>query len=195
MDIPLANLWLKIPQTCYVNWVNNYVRRTPELQIAQSKKQDYQRPRLEDHEVIKEHFQLLKNVANKYGIQDDDIYNMDEIGFLRGNIGTAKVVAVRDGPEYHIQSGDRGCDWMMVIECINVAKRRIPVMVVAKGRVFKNVWFDKNVGIPDNWVIGHSETGWSNDKLGYIRLTEVFDPCTEQHTKGLKRLLIMDGQT
>jgi hypothetical protein len=176
-----------------VNWVNNYVGRTPELQIAQSKKYDYQRAQREDPEVIKEHFQLLKNVANKYGIQDDDIYNMDEIGFLRGDIGTAKVVTAKDGPKYHIQPGDR--DWMTVIECINVAKRRIPAMVVAKGKVFQNVWFDKDAGIPDDWVIAHSETGWTNDRLGYIWLTEVFDPCTKQHTKGVNRLLIMDGHS
>ena len=176
-----------------INWVNNYVRRTPELQIAQSKKYDYQRAQRGDPEVIKEHFQLLKNVANKYGIQDDDIYNMDEIGFLRGDVGTDKVVTARDGPKYHIQPGDR--DWMTVIECINVAKRRIPAMVVAKGKVFQNVWFDKDAGIPDDWVIAHSETGWSNDRLGYIWLTEVFDPCTKQHTKGVKRLLIMDGHS
>ena len=57
--------------------------------------------------MIKEHFQLLKNVANKYAIQDDSIYDMDEIGFLRGDIGTAKVVTARDGPKYHIHPGDR----------------------------------------------------------------------------------------
>ena len=92
--IPPPSVWLKIPQTCYVdcgmapvgvNWVNNYVGRTPAVQIAQSKKYDYQRAEREDPEVIKEHFQLFKNVANKYGIlnQDDDIYNMDEIGFSK----------------------------------------------------------------------------------------------------------------
>ena len=174
------------------NWVANYVSRTPEVRIAQSKKYDYQRAKQEDPEVISEHFRLLRNVANKHGIQDDDIYNMDEIGFLRGDIGTAKVVTAADGPRYHIQPGDR--DWMSVIECINVAKRRIPAMVIAKGKVFQNVWFDPNAGIPDDWVIAHSETGWSNDRLGYLWLTEVFDPCTKQHTKG-KRLLIMDGHS
>ena len=46
---------------------------------------------------------------------------------------------------------------MTVIECINVAKRRIPAMVVAKGKVFQNVWFDKDADIPDGWVISHSE--------------------------------------
>ena len=138
-----------------INWVNNYIGRTPELQIAQSKKYDYQRTKREDPEVITEHFRLLKNVAHKYGIQDDDIYNMDEMGFLRDDIGTAKVVTARDSPKYHIKPGD--CDWMMVIECINVAKRRIPAMVVAEGNMFQNVWFDKDAGIPDDWVVAHSE--------------------------------------
>ncbi|EKG09198.1 DDE superfamily endonuclease CENP-B-like protein [Macrophomina phaseolina MS6] len=129
-------------------WVKNYVKRTPEVQIAQSKKYDYQRAKKEDPEVIKEHFRLLKNVANKHGIQDEDIYNMDEIGFLRGDIGTATVVTAADGPRYHIQPGDR--DWMTVIECINAAKRRIPAMVIAKGKVFQNIWFDEDAGLPDD---------------------------------------------
>ena len=82
---------------------------------------------------------------------------------------------------------------MTVIECINVAKRRIPAMIVAKGKVFHNVWFGKDAGIPDDWVIANSETGWSIDRLGCIWLIEVFDPYTKQYTKGISRLLIMDG--
>ena len=86
---------------------------------------------------------------------------MNEMGNLRGDICTAKVVTASNGPKYHIQSGDR--DWMTVIEFINLAKRRLPAMIVAKGKVFQNIWFDKDTGIADNWVISHSDTGWSND--------------------------------
>ena len=118
---------------------------------------------------------------------------MDEIGFLRGDIGTAKVVTARDGPKYHIQPGDR--NWMTAIKCINVAKRRIPAMVVAKGKVFQNVWFDKDAGIPDDWIIAHNEIGWSNDQLGYKWLTDGFEPYTNQYTKGVSRILIMDGHS
>ena len=77
------------------------------MKIAQSKKYDYQKTKRGDLELITEQFRLLKNVAHKYSIQDDDIYNMDEIGFLRDDIGIAKVVTARDGPKYHIKSGDR----------------------------------------------------------------------------------------
>ena len=86
---------------------------------------------------------------------------MDETDFLRGDIGTAKVVTARYGPKYHIQPGDR--DWMTVIECINAANRRILATAIAKEKVFQNGWFDKDAGIPDDWVIAHSETRWSSD--------------------------------
>ena len=52
--------------------------------------------------MIQEHFRLLKNVANKHGIQNDDIYNMDKIGFQKGDIGSAKVVTACDGTRYYI---------------------------------------------------------------------------------------------
>ncbi|KAF2177662.1 hypothetical protein K469DRAFT_602336, partial [Zopfia rhizophila CBS 207.26] len=128
------------------NGVNNYVARTPEVQLAQSKKYNYQQAKQEDPEVIQEHFRLLKNVANKFGIQDEDIYNMDEIGFLCGDIGTAKVITASDGPKCHIQPGDR--DWITVIECVNAAFRRLPAMVICKGKVFQNIWFDADSSVP-----------------------------------------------
>ena len=175
------------------NWVNNYVKRTPEVRLAQSRKYDYQRAKQEDPEVINEHFQFLKNVVDKYGIQNDDIYNMDEIGFLRGDISTAKVVTAADGSKYHIQPGD--CTWMMVIRCINAAKCCIPAMVIAKKKVFQNIWFDEDASLPDDWVITYNKIGWFNDRLGYIWLTEVFDPHTKQHIQGVKRLFIVDGRS
>ncbi|KAF2189123.1 putative Psq domain transposase [Zopfia rhizophila CBS 207.26] len=88
-------------------WFQPYIERTPEVQMAQSKKYDYQRAKQEDPEVIYEHFRLLKNVVNKHGIQNDDIYNMDEIGFQKGNIGSAKVVTACNSTKYHIQPGNR----------------------------------------------------------------------------------------
>lgn len=162
------------------------------MQIAQSKKYDYQRAKQEDPEVIQEHFRLLKNVVNKHGIQNDDIYNMDEIGFQKGDIGSAKVVTACDGTKYHIQPGDR--DWVTVIECINSAKRRIPAMVIYKGKVFQNIWFDADSGVPKDWTVAISETGWTNNQLGLIWLKDVFEPNT-RNTTGAKRLLIMDGHS
>jgi hypothetical protein len=66
---------------------------------------------------------------------------------MRGTIGTAKVVTAVNGPKYHIQPGD--CDWMTVIKYINIAKHDILAMVIAKRKVFQNIWFNKDSSIPE----------------------------------------------
>ena len=37
-------------------------------------------------------FKLVKETKDKYGVQDDDIYNFDKTGFQIGVIGSIKVV-------------------------------------------------------------------------------------------------------
>ncbi|KAF2176478.1 DDE-domain-containing protein [Zopfia rhizophila CBS 207.26] len=112
---------------------------------------------------------------------------MDEIGFLRGDIGSAKVITAFDGPKYHIQPGDR--DWITVIECVNAAFCCLPAMVICKGKAFQNIY------VPKDWTIALSNTGWTNDNLGYIWLTKVFDSATKDHVRGVKPLLVMDGHS
>ncbi|KAF2179532.1 DDE-domain-containing protein, partial [Zopfia rhizophila CBS 207.26] len=160
-----ANMILQLKKKKPVGkkWFQRYIERNPE----------------EDPE----------NVVNKHGIQDDDIYNMDEIGFQKGDIGSAKVVTACDGTKYHIQPGDR--DWVIVIKCINSAKRHIPAMVIYKGKVFQNIWFSADSGVPKDWTVAISKTGWTNNQLGLIWLKDVFELNT-RNTTGVKRLLIMD---
>ena len=47
---------------------------------------------MEDPEIIKKWFELVRNTIVKYGITDDDIFNFDETGFMMGVIATAKVI-------------------------------------------------------------------------------------------------------
>jgi len=47
--------------------------------------------------VIRSWFELVHNTIAKYGIQDTDIYNFDETGFMMGVISTAIVVTSSDG--------------------------------------------------------------------------------------------------
>jgi hypothetical protein len=47
--------------------------------------------------------------------------------------------------------------------------------------------------LPSDWVIGVSENGWTNDVLGLTWLEHVFEKHTLHRTKGVYRLLILDG--
>jgi len=62
---------------------------------------------MEDPEVIQRHFQYLIQTITTYGILPQDIYNMDEIGFLKDDIGRAKVVTSSDGPRWLVSPGNR----------------------------------------------------------------------------------------
>ena len=60
-------------------------------------------------------FQLVRNVIDKYAIQEEDIYNFDETGFQMGILSGAKVVTSRErrGRPCAKQPGNR--EWVTVI--------------------------------------------------------------------------------
>ncbi|KFZ24449.1 hypothetical protein V502_01072 [Pseudogymnoascus sp. VKM F-4520 (FW-2644)] len=78
-------------------WASNFVKRHTELQTRFQRKYNYQRAKCEDPEVICGWFELVQNTIAKYGINDADIYNFDETGFIMGVISTAMVVTSSDG--------------------------------------------------------------------------------------------------
>lgn len=63
-------------------WALNYVMRQPELKTRLNRPYDYQRALCEDPEKIQAWFDLVRNMQAKYGIEDTDVYNFDETGFM-----------------------------------------------------------------------------------------------------------------
>ena len=74
------------------NWVNRYVNRHPGLISKYTQKYDYQRAKCENPELIKSWFMCVREVIEKYGILEEDIYNMDETGFQMGVAGTYRAI-------------------------------------------------------------------------------------------------------
>lgn len=81
-------------QTAYVgeHWVTRYIQHHTELSSKYSQKYDYQRAKCEDPELIMGWYKCFHDVIEKYGIVEQDIYNMDETGFQMGMTSTAKVI-------------------------------------------------------------------------------------------------------
>jgi hypothetical protein len=100
-------------------WVYNFVQRHEALQSRYNRKYNYQRKKCEDPTIIKEWFQLVQDTIVKYGIQAEDIYNFDEIGFQMGVISTAKVITAseRAGQPVSVQPGNH--EWVIVIESVS----------------------------------------------------------------------------
>jgi hypothetical protein len=56
------------------------------------RKYDYQRAKCEDLIIIRNWFMFVANIIAKYNIRLNDIYNVDETGFLMGMIVSGMVV-------------------------------------------------------------------------------------------------------
>src|SRR5215469_4617901 len=63
------------------SWVNQFIKRHPELRTKYTRKYDYQQAKCEDPVLIKDFFKWFRDTIQKYGILNEDIYNIDETGF------------------------------------------------------------------------------------------------------------------
>ncbi|KFY88377.1 hypothetical protein V500_06376 [Pseudogymnoascus sp. VKM F-4518 (FW-2643)] len=155
-------------------WVENFVKRHPELTMAFRRQIDYQRAKCEDPKVVQAWFALVQNVIAKYGIQEADIYNFDETGFLMGMLSSAKVVtsSERRSKPRTKQLGNR--EWVTVIQGVCATGWAVPSYVVVKGKYHLLPWYQN----ANSQRIG-----------GFIQAKT----HTKARTKGVYRLLVLDG--
>ena len=66
-------------------WVNCFIQCHLELKLKYTWEYDYQCTKCEDPQLIKYWFSRVKEITEKYGIVQEDIYNIDETGFQMGD--------------------------------------------------------------------------------------------------------------
>lgn len=173
------------------HWARRYIARQPELSTRFNRVYDYQRALCEDPELIKGWFRLLENMRAKYGVDDGDIYNFDETGFMMGIIGSHIVVTHADqqGRSKAIQPGNR--EWATAIVCISGEGVALPPFLVLQGRVYLQSWYTET-GLPGDWAIKTSTNGWTDNNTA-LEWLKHFDQYTRSRTKGKYRMLVLDG--
>jgi hypothetical protein len=133
------------------NWVDRFIKRTPELRTKWSRLYDRQRAACEDPAVIQPWFELVRSMKEKYGIADEDVWNFDESGFLMGKITSQLVVtgSEKPGKAKKLQPGD--CEWVTLVQGVGATGKRIPPFIIFAGKVLISTWFE--LGIPRDWII------------------------------------------
>jgi hypothetical protein len=91
------------------HWVDNFIKRTPEIQTQWTRPYNRQRAACEDPAVIQPWFTLVQSIKAKYSIIDEDMYNFNKSGFLIGKISSQLVVTGLEKPrkQKKLQPGDR----------------------------------------------------------------------------------------
>ena len=136
---------------------------------------------------------------DEHYITADDIYNVDEKGFLIGIALKMHRIMTRKAYEegrcrQSTQDGNR--EFITLIACVSALGKVIPPTLLYKGqsRDLQDTWVD-DLEDADDMFFGVTENGWTNDAYGLKWLQEVFEPRTRPKRPNSKRLLIVDGHS
>ena len=81
------------PKTLGPTWLRGFLRRHPAISARFSTPMDRQRAFANHPGPIKDYFKKLQAIIAKYRIRDENMWNMDEKGFILGKANRAKVMA------------------------------------------------------------------------------------------------------
>jgi hypothetical protein len=101
------------------HWVDNFIKRTPELKKRWSRLYNCQQAACKDPALIRPWFELVQSMKAKYGIIiDEDTWNFDESGFLMGKIMSQLVVtgSEKPGKAKKLQPGN--CKWVTLVQAV-----------------------------------------------------------------------------
>ena len=172
-------------------WAYRFVRRRLELKTRFSRAYDFQRALCEDPEQLNAWFRLVANMRTRYGIQESDIYNFDETGFMMGVICGNMVVTRTDrcGKGKQLQPGNR--EWATAIECVSSDSFCLPPFLIVQGSNHLASWYTE-CDLPSSWVIKTSPNGWTSNSTA-MEWIRHFDRHTAVRRQGAYRMVILDG--
>ena len=91
----------------------------------------------------------MRNTIAKYSIQDADIYNFDETGFMMGVINSGIVVtsSERRSRAKIRQPGNQ--EWVTVIQGAGALGFCVPPFIVVSGKYHLSSWYKESPLPPD----------------------------------------------
>ncbi len=173
------------------HWHRALLRRNPQLRIALSQPIDRHRVSATKESITKQWFTLFHRIRTEHSIMDEDIYNMDEKGFMMEiTQRTHVLIPIQQKQAFVRQDSNR--EWISVIECVRGGNNSedIAPFIILKSKRQQAVWWD-SIRDPDT-KIAISEKGWTDNILAMNWLIEHFDPLTKPIDSATKRLLIVD---
>lgn len=175
------------------NWLTSFLLRHPELKACWSRCLENARVRSTDPAAIKAWFERLHDVICEFSISSDNIYNMDETGFMFGQGASQRVLVPGGDPasRFKAQPGTR--ESATVVECIGSGGQVLPPLIITRGKVHTVGEHRRMVDIPTNWNFSKGHRGYNDINLAKLWVQNIFDYNTRPSTPSAYRLLIIDG--
>jgi hypothetical protein len=182
------------------NWVSNFKRRHAD-QIASDflDPLDSSRNSADSWLKVKKYFDLLQKKWEKYQFEPQNVYNMDEKGFLIGVTQKSRRIFTKKWKESgkligHTQDGSR--TWISLIATICADGTSLPPVLIypsLSGDLQESWLQDYDPG--DGTYFAASESGWTSNEIALKWLTKLFDRHSKHKARQGRdpRLLFVDG--
>ena len=171
-----------------MHWPTKFLARHKKIASQWSQPLERDRANNATHEIISHWFKLIKDIIQKYAIQQEDTYNMDEKGFGMGLTGKEKVFCSKDNLEPKMKE-PTNTKWVSLLECISANGGILPLYIIFKTMIMMESWL-KELKKEDK--IGISDKRWTNNYLGLEWFKQVFNLFTKKCQKGQYQLIIVD---
>lgn len=112
---------------------------------------------------------------------------MDETG-IRIGISKRQAVYTQHGRDVLVPTSNNR-ELVSLVECISASGHSIAPMIIVKGKSILDYWA---TDLPDDYFINTTSSGYSTD-LTAFHWIQHFEKQTKARTKGLWRLLLLDG--
>ncbi|CEL07079.1 hypothetical protein ASPCAL10244 [Aspergillus calidoustus] len=181
------------------HWPGRFLKKHHnELASAYTTAMDSNRKRADSAYKYARYFDLLARKMDQYKVEAENIYNMDEKGFLIGML--SKGLRIFSKKKYQegnfqerLQDGNR--EWITTIACICADGTSLSpglIYQAASGDI-QDTWLQDFDPQHHKVFFSSSTSGWTNDELGFAWLTQIFDRETKDKARRRWRLLFLDG--
>jgi len=159
---------------------------------------DLARHRADSRSNYGAYFAIVGEKIEEYKISADNIYNMDEKGFLIGKLQKSRRIFTQELHERRnlAKAGQDGSrEWITVAATICADGTRLPPALIYKAVSgnLQDTWLNDFDPDEHDCHFASSPKGWTSDELGYSWLTGLFDKETASKARRSHRLLFVDG--
>ena len=181
------------------NWATRFVARNrDQLDARYLNTLDLARHKADSRASYEQYFDILNTRIKDYDILPENMYNMDEKGFLIGRLQKTQRVFTKDLYKQGklVGAGQDGSrEWITVVAtiCADGTSLSPTVIYKAVSGDLRDTWLEDFEPSQQSCYFTSSPKGWTTDELGYSWLTGLFEKETAAKAKGSWRLLFVDG--
>lgn len=182
------------------NWPSQFVRRHAASITSQYLVGfDICRKKADNWWLINHYFELVQEKWKQYNYAPENVYNMDEKGFMIGMLQKTKRIFTKSWLEQGKLQGaaqDGNRTWITLVAGICMDGTSLPPALIypAESGDIQDSWLD-DYQEDEECYFTSSPSGWTNDELAMEWLTKVFDRATKAKARFGRdpRLLFLDG--